>query len=361
MQKPNYALYYPNIEFRDYASLWSAALLWDRIYRIVPQGYEPLDCENVRIMRETGEIGAAIPPDAYTKDVANEFLDQVATHHWTATALKRNLDSDYVRLHRDKVDVELRNMMIAAGTAREDREWLRVPRTFEALYMTYLAGRISARNDLQLISDNAGAWTGATYFAYDGAIEDRPLAHLPQQLATLVIRDFVPANILDVRPDQLVSFREKYRDERQRFLSAVGEAAKTISACEDPDVYNDRIDDLKKEIEISLCDYRRSLEALHVTSLTGIQSLQFPVLTTIATVIAGGDLSATTLAVQSALGFAVGLVSGLVGIKHQRRRLEKESDFSYLLHLKRDLQQGAAAASDHVWRLRDSMHQFIYD
>src|SRR6266576_3973995 len=41
VNKMNYALYYPTIEFQDYAWLWSASLLWDRIYRIVPKGYEP--------------------------------------------------------------------------------------------------------------------------------------------------------------------------------------------------------------------------------------------------------------------------------------------------------------------------------
>ena len=36
----NYALYYPTIEFQNYSWLWSASLLWDRIYRIVPESYE---------------------------------------------------------------------------------------------------------------------------------------------------------------------------------------------------------------------------------------------------------------------------------------------------------------------------------
>ena len=34
-------LYYPTIEFNaaDYEWLWRAALLWDKVYRIVPDGY----------------------------------------------------------------------------------------------------------------------------------------------------------------------------------------------------------------------------------------------------------------------------------------------------------------------------------
>ena len=41
----NSILYYPTIEFRheDYQWLWNAALFADKIYRIVPPGYE-LNC-----------------------------------------------------------------------------------------------------------------------------------------------------------------------------------------------------------------------------------------------------------------------------------------------------------------------------
>ena len=42
----NSILYYPTIEFRheDYQWLWNAALFADKIYRIVPPGYELESC-----------------------------------------------------------------------------------------------------------------------------------------------------------------------------------------------------------------------------------------------------------------------------------------------------------------------------
>jgi hypothetical protein len=237
----NYALYYPTIEFQNYPWLWSAALLWDRIYRIVPESYEPNDPENVQILKETGEIGIPIYPDSYTKDVAETFLNKIESGEWQAAALEFDIDETYARLHQDKVDVQLRKMIIAKGKAAAQGEWLNVPIEFEALYMTYLAEQISKKNNLQLLSDSAAAWTGSTFFKYDGEIEDFPLDEQTQQLATLVIRDFIPKNILDIRPHDLVKFREKYRDERRRFVNAIREAAKTISECDDETVYNDRI------------------------------------------------------------------------------------------------------------------------
>ena len=357
----NYALYYPTIEFQNFPWLWSAALLWDRIYRIVPKSYEPDDPENLQILKETGEIGIPIYPDSYTKDVAEKFLNKIDAGEWQAAALEFDIPEAYARLHQDKVDVELRNMIIAKGKATAHDEWLNVPIEFEALYMTYLAEQISIKNNLQLLSDSAAAWTGSTFFKYDGEIEDFPIDEQTQQLATLVIRDFIPQNILDIRPQDLIKFREKYRDERQRFIKAIRDTAKTISECDDETVYNDRLEDLKKDIECALSDYRGSMKALNIAGWTGIKSLSFPVVTKVATAIGGKDLDVSTLLVISALGIGLGLVSGFSDWKEKRRKLEKDSDYSYLMHLHRNWKGSARYNHDYNYFLCREMEEFIND
>ncbi|PIU47073.1 MAG: hypothetical protein COS94_08460, partial [Candidatus Hydrogenedentes bacterium CG07_land_8_20_14_0_80_42_17] len=103
--KPQSALYYPSIEFTDPRWLWASALVWDRIYRIVPKDYTPDDSDNVKRLAETGEIGIAINPEEYAKPVADEFIKKLPSGKWEAAALERNMDDDYARLHRGKVDV----------------------------------------------------------------------------------------------------------------------------------------------------------------------------------------------------------------------------------------------------------------
>lgn len=358
---PNYTLYYPTIEFQDYTWLWSASLLWDRIYRIIPEGYEPDEPENIRLLTETGEIGVPIRPDAYAKETAKEFLDKVDSGEWSAAALEFEIPEAYARLHQDKVDVELRNMIIAKGKADAHGEWLHVPIEFESLYMTYLADQVAQRNNLQLVSDSAAAWTGATFFKYNGEIEDFPYEEQTQQLATLVVRDFIPGNILDIHPESILKFREKYRDERQRFLNSIRDAAKAFSACDDEGVYHDRFEDLKKEIEASLSDYRGSLQALNIAAWTGIKSISFPVVTKVATAIAGTDLDVATLTVVSALGIGLGLVSGFSDWKEKRRKIEKDSDYSYLMHLGRNWKGSAMYCNDYNYFLCREMEEFIND
>ncbi|MBN1545713.1 MAG: hypothetical protein JW902_03545 [Syntrophaceae bacterium] len=358
---PNYSLYYPTIEFQDYTWLWSASLLWDRIYRIIPEGYEPDEPENIRLLLETGEIGIPIRPDAYTKETAKDFLDKVDSGQWSAAALEFEIPEAYARLHQDKVDVELRNMIIAKGKADAHGEWLNVPIEFETLYMTYLANQVAQRNNLQLVSDSAAAWTGATFFKYDGEIEPFPYEDQTQQLATLVVRDFIPGNIMDFHPEAILKFRAKYGDERRRFLNSIRNAAKAFSECEDEGIYRDRFEDLKREIEASLKDYRGSLQALNVAAWTGIKSVSFPVVTKVATAIAGTDLDVATLTVVSALGIGLGLVSGFSDWKEKRRKIDKDSDYSYLMHLGRNWKGSAMYKNDYNYFLCREMEEFIND
>lgn len=357
----NYALYYPSIEFQNYSWLWSAALLWDRIYRIVPAGFTPDEPDNVRALTEAGEIGIPIHPDSYVERVAEEFLSKVRSGRWPAAALNFNVDKAYAKLHSDKVDVQLRKMLIAKGTAVERNEWLHVPTEFETLYMTYLARRVSVQAKLQLVSDCEAAWTGSTYFRYDGRIEELPSQDLTHQLATLVVRDFIPENILEIRPDALVKFREKYSGERQEFMEAVRNAAQELANCEDEGVYRDRIHDLKKGIEKSLHEYKKSMRTLKVAAWTGMGSLLFPVTTNVATLIAGKGLGTTTLEIISEVGIGLGLVSGLVQFRQKKRLLEGESDWSYLLHMHHNWKGCARYGNDYNYLLCRNMEEFIND
>ena len=248
----DYALYYPTIEFHNFEWLWNASLLWDRIYRIVPAGYEPDDCENVRILAEGGEIGCSIRPEEYAPLVATEFVNGIDEGRWDAAAVEDEIPDEYARLHEGKVDVTLRNMIIAKGAGAKHEDWLYVPTEFSALYMTYLANHIADKNNLQLLSNSAAAWTGSTYFRFDGDVQDYPLEEYVQQLAVLVLRDFLPENITSIPAKSILRFREKYGDERRRFLGALRKSAAALSECTDASVFRDGIEDMKKEIEASL-------------------------------------------------------------------------------------------------------------
>ncbi len=357
----DYALYYPTIEFHDFEWLWNASLLWDRIYRIVPTDYEPADCENVSILAQGGEIGIPIRPEEHAPAVASSFIKKLEQGRWDAAAVERDIPDEYARLHKGKVDVALREMIIAKGGGAAYDDWLHVPTEFGALYMTYLANHIAESNKLQLLSDSAAAWTGSTYFRFDGDVQGYPHDEYVQQLAVLVLRDFLPEDVTSIPPDSILRFREKYRDERQRLLQALRKTAVDLSECTDSTVIQDRLEDAKKEIEASLKDYRKTVETLNITGWTGIKSLSFPVVTKVASQIAGTELDPSTLMIVSTLGIGLGLVSGLADYRQKRKKVEKESDYSYLLHLAREWKGCARYSKDYNYFLCREMEEFIND
>jgi hypothetical protein len=357
----NYALYYPTIEFNDYQWLWSASLLWDRIYRIVPAGYEPDDPPNVLALMESGEIGIPLHPDDYAPAIAEEFVARLDSGEWNAAALNLDMPDEYRRLHTEKVDVVLRDMIIARGAGKAQGEWLHVPTDFAAHYMTYLANVVAERNNLQMLSDNASAWTGATYFKYNGQVEDFPRIEFTQQLATMVIREFLPSDILSIKPREILAFRKKYHAERQRLLTSMQTWAKRLSECHDDRVGQDMIQDMNKEIETALKDFRRSLSALNVVGLTGLKSLTFPVVTKVAALIGGKNLDPSTLLIFTGAGVALGLVSGLSNWTQKRKKLAKECDYSYLMHMDKQWKGIAMYNNDYNYYLCREMEEFIND
>ena len=158
--------------------------------------------------------------------------------------------------------MQLRKLIIAQGSGK----WLHVPTEFAAHYMTYLAKYVSEKNGLNLVRRRTQPRHGRERidFKYDGMAEDWPREEFPLFSPHLVVRDFVRTNILNITPAALLSFREKYRDERRRFVGAVQSSAKALANCHDAKLVRDVFEDMKRDIAASMEDYKRSMDILKV-------------------------------------------------------------------------------------------------
>jgi hypothetical protein len=354
----NNALYYPTIEFNNFQWLWSAALVWDNIYRIVPENYEPDDGANIKKLMEESGIGLHVHPGKYGEKIAADFVQKLESNEWDADALRTNYsgDADFINIHSDKIGNDLRNILIAKGVDQLD-DWLRVPSSFGTLYMTYLAECMSKENNLHLVSDLPAAWIGSTYFKYDGKVEDSPSGDFPYQLANLVIKDFIPENITDVTTDQLIKFRRERKDERHNFMEMIKKASVTISECKDPEIIIDQINAFKKDVDSAVKEFKDSMDLFKVTGWSGFKSLSFPIVTDVATKIV--PIDATSAAVLSGIGLLLGLIIGIKEYNQKRVKLNRESDYSYLLHVKK--LDGPLGLTKYNESLGDKMNEFLYD
>src|SRR5690349_9565357 len=93
-------LYYPHISLRDLAWVKSSLLLWDKIYRIVPQGNIPTDHAEVRPAVAEGFVRDLKLEREDLQQVAIEFSGLLESVH----NIPDGLDVAFDQVHPDKID-----------------------------------------------------------------------------------------------------------------------------------------------------------------------------------------------------------------------------------------------------------------
>ncbi len=357
-------LYYPTIEFKkeDLYWLWSAALLWDKVYRIVPDEYRVNDCENVKELCSTGEIGIPLSPKRYSTEASKKFMSNIESRKWNAAALTYDSEEiktydNYNYLHTQKVDVALRNLMLLNKNISQHHEWLVVPCEMANQYMIYLATEMAEKNDLALHTHDNNVWTASTFFLFDDSIQEGVYPGEGWQeesktvIAPMYINKILPINLLDITPSQILRFRKERKDERKRFNEALDAFSDKISKVNDPSILKQLWHDERKEVESALCEYKKSMDIIKVCGwVGGISSML-----TIATDALGyTDFSKNAIQYMGSAGIGLGLLTGLA-----RERSEiKPPPYSYLSYLS---ELGKSNFSEYNYNLYRKMEEFIND
>ncbi len=325
----NYTLYYPTIEFKNPAWLWSAALIWDRVYRIVPSEYNPRDSRNIRELIDSSDFVTNIDPLVYSHEACNQFIAGCKKETWWAAALDNAnyKKEEYIKMHKDKADVKLREMILAEDLGTD---WLRVPGDIASIYMLYLANFIAKKNDISLSTDYPEAWCGSNFFQHDGNISDYENESLTQ-LACMTMSNFIPENILDIPPAELAKFRERRKDERNRFYTSIQNLGEKLSTCSDERIILDIIHDYRKEIETSINEYKKSMIDIKATRFIGVKSMLIPVVKSVMD-------EFYTMPEELSKGLALaGLGVGVIGAFWETRKAinekRKHFEYDYLLQL----------------------------
>ncbi len=333
----NSILYYPTIEFQqqDYYWLWNAALIWDKIYRIVPPEYNLHEPRNIEALCSTGEIGIPISPIKYAKEASEEFSDFMCRNQHKAAALSL-IDQDeteYIRIHSSKIDVKLqKEIFYKMKEIDEDDNWLYANPNTVNFYMTFLANHIAKENSLSLYTRNQELWTTSTYFLNDGNIQElyMPGEHYVEPsveaLVSFMIPDVFPQNILDITPESILQFRDKRKDERDQFLLAINQFRSKLSHADAPEVITAIINDEKSKIYQAITEYKKSMDILKVARFGGV-------LTTALTITADAlgymkDISDLFKGIVGTSGVWAGILTGLA-----EKRTFSNNPYTYLAHI----------------------------
>lgn len=326
----NYTLYYPTIEFTNPEWLWTAALLWDRVYRIVPNDYKPKDSRNITELINNSDIVSDLDPSKYSEEASKEFIDSCKKETWWAAALDNSnyTKQEYVKLHKDKADVKLRELILAKDTV--EKNWLYVPHDMASIYMLFLANLIAKKNDISLSTDYAEAWCGSNFFQHDGNISDFE-DESNTQLACITISKFIPTNIIDLQPKDIINLRNNRRQERQRFFKSINELSEKLSSCEDEKIIRDIIEDYLDEIETSTKEFKRSMWNANAIGWMGVKSLIVPVFLPVMQ--AFHKIPEPTLQRLQLLGLGIGTIGAFWETRTKIKKERKSYENDYLLQL----------------------------
>lgn len=358
----NFALYYPSMEFRNTAWLKGMLLFWDGIRRIVPESYTPNDVDEVKPFLEA-EIIKSIDPREDAAKIADEFRNKLEKQY-TAAALsymERPEDHErYYKIHPDKVDSRLRDLLSAKEISKATKDWLNVSEEFGRYYMLYLSNSVAESRGLAKITDSKEAWAASTYFDYEGEIDPDTPFEENNQVITLMLRDFIPANIHTIPAKSILSFREKYRSERRRFLESIKSYIAKISDISDPQVIEDAVNEYKKDVEDSIKDFRESLRSLKFTSLAGIKVIAFPLSTNVIHWLGMCTYEYQVISTAVA-GLALGLLTSYREYKEKRKALIKECDYSYIYFLDNTFDKWHYDGGPLNYHLYRQIEEFIND
>lgn len=252
-------LYYPYIHFRDDAWLKLAALYWDGVGRIVPDGYHTDDSRTVRILRDELNFVLEVSPQRGALSAASLFMQLLEDRgSEIARALRPSSnvrndsgdpDTDVGYIFASKLSSPLRSALDSLnltyqryphdptnGVARhslQDRpeDWVGVDSRLASVYMCVLTSEIASANRLSPITDQRmahaaiGTWSpdrvAGLLLGIDGARTNDAHSDLVHKVVHLAISLAVPEGLDRVPVDAIVKFRREHGDEVTAFGQAI--------------------------------------------------------------------------------------------------------------------------------------------
>lgn len=348
------ALHYPTIEFQDVDSLKRSLLIWDRVFRIVPQSYVPEDCAEVTAAVQSGAVVNLTVDDREKSNAAHRFLDFYAKRNdpnkrlvWPAGFSTET----FTRINPEKIDAKLLPLFEQLSRRMTADGFMEIPHEHAGGYMFHLANSVAKERSLNLITESSDYWAVGTFFAQNGnfgenVYDDQSNAYL----ANLAIDDLLPNDLNGISIDTILRFNEEATEQRQAFQKELASLQNEISKCNNKQHARHIVGDFIKRFEKAKDEYKKSLGFFRKIDLYSIFSVGVPV-------------TASILAMPHAVGFdpysplqlGVGTLIGAVSSLATRELTKKEKTVaSYLVDSER-------LTRTPNWLLHRKFEEFIND
>lgn len=274
------ALHYPTIEFRDLDAFKRSLLVWDRIHRIVPNGYQPDDHPEVADAAAAGVVQNLLVGNEEKYKAAHRFLDFFAEResHKTMLTWPAGFSTEtFTRINPDKIDAKLLPLFEQLSQRMTADGFLEVPYEHAGGYMFYLATAVAEERALDLTTDSSDYWAVGTYFANEGCFTERVYdATADRYLANLAIDGLLPEDLNSVSIDTILKFREASIEQRVAFQRELRVLRDEISTCNNKQHARYIVEDFVKRFERAKADYRDSIKFFRKDDVCSIFSTGLP-------------------------------------------------------------------------------------
>lgn len=261
MERPTSVLYYPHIEFQSEAWVKASLLLWDHVYRIVPEDYNPRDSYEIRCLVDEGFIRDIKLTDKDREETKDEFLKlcDIIDEHMPAGLSPAG---DY-SIHPNKIDNTLYPYLDLIGDHFIDEyQNLHMSNELARGYMFKLSQVVARIRNLNRGTDDTDAWSINPYFCENANVGELLSDSTAEGFfCSVTLEDLIPNNIGMVGSRELVKFLKNRHNERELLRNKFHDMTNHLSkiqnvqhACE---VNMDFINELLQSKE----EYRKSMDS----------------------------------------------------------------------------------------------------
>jgi hypothetical protein len=312
------ALYYPYMHFWNVGWLKSTALYWDSVSRIVPDGFEPKDSDEVKRLIDAGYVdpepdrrhpqgGALINASNAIEQLLDTHGDELRARYglenrasWTATdpnisSLRwmhqvPGLDHRLSYIHEGKWTYPIGSSLTERELAEQvpGMSWYGVHPRLQEAYMWALASETASSRGLRLLADNPTHHTAiignleeALHDFLLGSARSRGMhPHLDTVMMTVVLRNVRPHDYNDLPVSEIVALRhdtDEVRGELQlKLQDLVFDRDGYLQEIQDADELERRLGNLyNRRLRPSLDKMEKALKARNRVEWKGALAVSF--------------------------------------------------------------------------------------
>lgn len=381
-------LYFPSFHFPSDEWAKLAALYWDKVYRIVPDGYKtPRDTRTV-IALVDNEVLLNLQPEHFFRELIEitRIFSRFIEEHEYELAKKYSVANSPIleSINIMKIEDGLRRLFMKTGLGKEieigsDKGWLGMHPQLVKVYMSALATTLADRNQYYPVTNEA-----INYFAVGGVTLERlaqvllpdtdiigkqiqipakpSVDDLESALAIIAIQTVMPKNINSVSIEKLMKIRERRIGKLvdfQGFLQKIIAQNSKLTSLENSDVINEQLKTLyARDIKPKVDELDEAIKSSSLDSVSNILSIE----TKVPPLLAGGLIAGVATS-DPVVGVTAGIALGLLKIVSDKRKMittkYQGSEIAYLMHVRDELATPNSAKETLDW-LNLQARKFFY-